>query len=154
MRMSRGTVLLGLAAALLAAGCGSDEGTGSTTSPTALSVVGTWKATRAEFVSATNSSLRVEVVAGGTSVMLVLESGGTYRQQVTDPGEQGETTTGTWSATKDVLTLTPTGMSWNMQFDMTVSASILTLNGGHVEFDVDRDGVDEEALAYLTLARQ
>jgi len=71
-----------------------------------------------------------------------------------DPGQSGQTTTGTWSATQEVLTFKPAGVTGNIQFDMNLSDSTLTLNGGHVWFDVNGDGRDEGTLAYLTLARQ
>lgn len=139
--------------ASLGACCGG-EGAAGTTGPSGQTLAGTWKATKAEFVGSTNSSLRVELVANGTSLTLTLDAGGTYTQKITDPGQAGQTTTGTWTASKDVLTLKPTGRSGDTQFDMTVSGSTLTLNGGHVAFDLNDDGREEEALAYLTLARQ
>ena len=104
--------------------------------------------------AASNSSQRVEIVALGTTLTLTLDAGGTYSQKITDPGQAGQTTSGTWSASKDVLTLKPTGVSGNTQFDMSMSGSTLTLNGGHVLFDVNLDGRDEEAILNLTLTRQ
>jgi Lipocalin-like domain len=153
-------VLLILSASLLAS-CGGSSGSGGssgdtvTASPSTVSTLaGTWKATRAEFVSTTNSSQRVEIVSQGTVLTLTLDSSGTYTQKIVDPGQAGQTTTGTWTASKDVLQLQPAGMTWTIQFDMTLNGNTLALNGGHVEFDVNLDGKDEEALAYLTLTRQ
>lgn len=147
-------VLLVLATAV-AASCGGDDGNGNPTSPsTQASLAGTWKATRAEFVNASNSNQRVEIVTLGTSLTLTLDSGGSYTQRIVDPGQAGQTTTGTWSASSDVLTLKPAGITGNIQFDMNLNGSTLTLNGGHVEFDVNGDGRAEESLAYITLARQ
>jgi hypothetical protein len=116
--------------------------------------VGTWKATKAEFVNSSNSSQRVEIVALGTSLTMTLDAGGTYTQRIVDPGQTGQTTTGTWSASKDVLTLKPTGMTGNIQFDLNLSGTTLSLNGGHVAFDLNGDGRDEETLAYITLTKQ
>jgi len=147
-------------AVLLCLACGDDNGGGSsggggsTVAPTATGLPGTWKATRAEFVNATNSSQRMEIVSMGTSLTLTFDSSGGYTQKIVDPGQAGQTTTGTWTATKDVLTLQASGMTWNVQFDMTLSGSTLTLNGGHMAFDVNLDGKDEETLAYFTMARQ
>lgn len=93
-------------------------------------------------------------MALGTSLTLTLDSGGSYTQRIVDPGQAGQTTTGTWSASSDVLTLKPAGITGNIQFDMNLNGSTLTLNGGHVEFDVNGDGRAEESLAYITLARQ
>lgn len=122
--------------------------------PSAQTLAGTWKATRAEFANASNLSQKVEIVALGTTLTLTLDAGGTYSQKITDPGQGGQTTTGTWSSSKDVLTLKPTGISGNTQFDMSMSGSTLTLNGGHVLFDVNLDGRDEEAILNVTLTRQ
>jgi hypothetical protein len=135
------------------AACGGSGGS-SPTSPTGQTLAGTWKATKAEFVGATNSSQRVEIVAMGTTLILTLDGSGSYTQKITDPGQGGQTTTGTWSASKDVLTLKPAGRSGDIQFDMTLNGTTLTLDKGHVSFDVNLDGRDEEALASLTLVRQ
>jgi hypothetical protein len=146
--------------ATVLAACGGGDGGGSggggtPASPsTVSSLAGSWKATRAEFVSASNSSQRVEVCAKGTTLALTLDPGGTYTQKITDPGQAGQTTTGTWSATKEVLSLKPAGMIWAVEFDFNLAGNTLTLNGGHVLFDVNGDGQDEESLAYFTLARQ
>lgn len=136
---------------VVAAACG---GGTNPNAPSPDTLAGTWKATRAEFANASNPGQRVEVVALGTALTLTLDAGGTYSQTIVDPGEAGQTTTGTWSSSKDVLTLKPAGTSGNTQFDMTMSGSTLTLSGGHVLFDVNRDGRDEEAILSLTLARQ
>lgn len=145
------TVARLLLAALVsfAVSCGKD----SPTSPSAQTLAGTWNATRAEFVNAANSGQRVEIVAMGTTLTLTLDSPGTYTQKITDPGHAGQTTTGTWSASKDVLTLKPSNTSGNTQFDMTFDGNSLSLSGGHVTFDFNDDGLNEEALAYLTLVR-
>jgi hypothetical protein len=133
---------------------GSSGGGGSTVAPSTSGLVGTWKATRAEFVNTTNSSQRVEIVSMGTSLTLALDVSGSYTQKIVDPGQAGQTTSGRWTSTKDTLALTPGGMTWQIEFDMTLSGSTLTLNGGHVAFDVNVDGKDEETLAYFTLVRQ
>ena len=154
--MQRLTGVLLLLLAVCVASCGSgDDGNGNPTSPsTQATLAGTWKATRAEFVNASNSSQRVEIVALGTTLTLTLDSGGSYTQKIVDPGQAGQTTTGTWSASKDVLTLKPTGSTGNTQFDMTLNGSTLSLSGGHVAFDVNGDDREEETLAYFVLTRQ
>jgi hypothetical protein len=138
--------------ALISVCCGG--GNGSTTGPSQTTLAGTWKASRAEFVSASNSSVRVEAVSRGYTILLTLEGGGTFKQVTTEPGKASETMTGTWSASSDVLTLKPSGVSFNIQFDMTLNGNALTLNGGHVQFDVNGDEADEEAILNLTMARQ
>ena len=55
-----------LIASFAAAACSG----GSPAAPSPQTLAGTWNATRAEFVSASNSSLRVEVIAQGTTIVL------------------------------------------------------------------------------------
>jgi hypothetical protein len=96
----------------------------------------------------------VEIVSHGTVLILTLEANGSYAQAITDPGQQGTKQTGTWSASRDVLTLRPAGVSFTIQFDYTLNGNTLTLTGGHVEFDVNGDGANEETILNATLARQ
>ncbi|MGE5360070.1 MAG: hypothetical protein ACM3NQ_13715 [Bacteroidales bacterium] len=143
--------LVPLLMALVGVCCG---GGGSSTAPSPTTLAGTWKASRAEFVSASNSGVKVEAVSQGYSILLTLESAGTYRQVVTAPGESGETTTGSWSASSDVLTLKPAGVSFNIQFDLALNGNTLSLSGGHVQFDINGDNVDEETILNLAMTRQ
>jgi hypothetical protein len=150
-----GAVIVVLSSLAGACGGGGDTGSGVTTSPSAVATLtGSWKAAKAEFVNISNSSQRIEIVSMGTTVTLTLDSSGSYTQKIADPGQAGRSTSGTWTASKDVLQLQPAGMSGNMQFDMTLSGNTLSLNGGHVAFDVNLDGKDEETLAYFTMIRQ
>lgn len=113
-----------------------------------------WQATRAEFISSANSNVRIEVVSRGTTVALVLDAAGTYTRTITDPGQTPDVETGTWSASQDVLTLRPTGMPFSIEFNYSLNNTTLTLSGGHVEFDVNGDGMMEEAILNLTLTRR
>ncbi len=139
-------------AAIFSVCCGS--GSSSTTAPSPTTLAGTWKASRAEFVSASNSSVRVEAIAQGYTIVLTIDSSGSYRQVVTEPGQSGQATTGTWTAGSDVLTLRPSGVSFTIEFDMTLNGNTLVLNGGHVQFDVNKDDIDEEAILNLAMSRQ
>jgi hypothetical protein len=155
--------------AAVAAGCGGDSGSesasgsgsspssptpsGSSSTPTASGLEGSWLATKAEFVSTANSSKRVDVVAKGTKVTLAF-TGNSFTFTMTDPGVAPNVTTGTWTASRDTMSLTPSGMSWSWQFDMSQSGNSLTLNGANVEFDFAANGVKEQAKLYMTLARQ
>lgn len=143
-----------VAATALGGSCGGGGGSFTSASQATETLVGTWRATKAEYTSRGNSSLRVDVVAQGTVVTLVLEPGGSFRLTITDPGLAGSVVTGTWSASRDVLTIAQSGQSGQTQFDMTLSGSTLTLNGGHVLFDFDDDGAGEESVLNMTLTRQ
>lgn len=143
-------LILVVSVAAAACGCGGNSATG----PSPQTLAGTWNATRAEFVSASNSNLRVEVVAQGTAIALTFDAAGTYTLRTTAPGSAPETETGTWSASSDVLTLRATGQSGESQFGMTLSGNTLSLSGGHRLFDINNDDHDEETILNMTLTRQ
>jgi hypothetical protein len=142
---------LGVAVLVAAAGSCSKK---SPTAPSAGGLPGTWRATMAEFIDRSNPGVRIEVIARGVSIVLVLVDGGSFTLTTTVPGVAPEVETGTWTSSSDVLTLRRAGTSGDTQFDMTLSGDTLTLRGGHVLFDVDDDDVDEEAELNMTLARQ
>jgi hypothetical protein len=137
-------------------GCGGGDGGGSSpagASATGGGLTGTWRATRAEYTSASNSNLRVDTVAQGSSLTLALEVS-SFVLTITDPGEAPNVTNGTWRSSSDTLTLTPAGMPFSWQFDMNLNGNTLTLTGAGVEFDFNADGVFEQARLNLTLVRQ
>lgn len=145
------------AAAVLSAGCGggSDGGSsGNPTGPSGSSLTGTWKATRAEFVGVVNPSQRVEVVALGVSLTLVLDAAGTFTLTVAEPGQPPEITTGAWTSSRDTLRMTPSGMAWSWEFDMNLSGNTLALSNATFEFDVNGDDRDDQTKLSMTLARQ
>jgi len=130
--------------------CGGDGGAG----PSPQSLVGTWGATKAELVMVSNPSTKVDLVAMGGTVQLVLTTANTFTLTVSMPGEPLEQSGGTWSS-GDVLTLTYTsGRSGNQQFDISLSGNTLTLTGADTDYDFDDDGVYEAAKVNLALLRQ
>jgi hypothetical protein len=139
-----------VAAAILAPAC--DKDGSSPSAPTAQTLEGTWRATRAEFVSIASSSRRIDVVAQGATVTLAF-AGNNYTFTLAQPGQAPVVQTGAWSASSEVMTLTRTGMSGNQQFDMTFSGNNLTLNGANALFDFNT-GNYEEAKLSMTLVRQ
>ena len=139
-----------LTASLVLAGCGDDDGTG----PSPESLTGTWQATKAEMVSAANPSLKIELISLGATLELVLSTNQAFTMTATIPGEPPEVQTGTWSSSSDVLVLKPSGQTFDWTFDMTLTGTTLTLSGAHVEFDLNDDGVDDEAILNLVMQRQ
>jgi hypothetical protein len=153
--------------AIITAGCGgssssssSNSSPSSPTSPTTPAspttpqgLEGSWRATKAEFVSAANSSKRVDVVTQGTVVTLAL-TGSSFVYSIADPGKPPNVTNGTWTSSRDTMALKPNGVTWSWQFDMTQSGNNLTLNGASVEFDFAANGVFEQAKLYMALVRQ
>jgi hypothetical protein len=147
--------------ATVAGGCGSNGGSsGGSSSPAAPSgsstpqgLDGTWKATKAEFVSVANSSRKVDVVSQGTVVTLVF-SGSNFVFTIADPGQSPNVTNGTWTSTRDTMSLKPNGVTWSWQFDMAQNGNSLSLSGASVEFDFAANGVMEQARLSMTLVRQ
>lgn len=125
----------------------------SPTAPDPATLVGTWNATKAEFVSVANPTTKQDIVAGGSTVTLALSTN-TFAFTITDPGQVPEAGTGTWSVSSDTLTLAwSTAFSGESQFDFTLSGDHLTLTGGHLPHDFTV-GNFEEALLNLILVRQ
>lgn len=146
--MRRGTVGSIMAALLVAAtACGGDDN-----GPSGDDLVGTWQASKLELVSVANPATKVELIASGGTLVLVLNEAKTFSMTQTVPGSPDEVTTGTWSASIDVLTLTY-GMG-TYQFDMVLSSNTLTLTGADGSYDFNGDDTDEPAKINLTLHRQ
>jgi hypothetical protein len=136
------------ASLVLVAGCKS-----STTPPPADSFVGTWHATKAEFTSVADPGTKVDIVAQGGSVTLVIEAT-TAVMTITKPGEDPLTDEASWSASSDVFTLTWTsGLNGEAQFDYALNGDNLTLEGGHFPFDFTPGDFVESTLD-LILVRQ
>ena len=123
----------------------------SPSSPAASGLPGTWQASRAEYAW---GGVRLDAVSKGARMVLTISPSNTYTMKTIDPGEPEEATAGTWTASTDVLTLRPSGMSWTIEFEMNLSGSSLTLNGGHVAYDINGDDRDEECVLNSTWARQ
>ena len=134
---------LGVAAVALAVACSDDTG------PSEDELVGTWNATKLEFVG---GGLTIDVIAFGATLEMVLRSDQTYTITLGFPGEPSETETGTWSASKDVLTLSDS--DGEMQFDMSLSGNTLSLANADGEFDVNDDGIDDPVKINLTLVKE
>jgi hypothetical protein len=120
------------------------------TSPTTKAPVGTWQATRAEYVSVADPSKKVNLVSEGATVTLVLDAS-TFTFTIAKPGETAQVTTGSWSYTTDTMTLSPSGTSFTWVFELNVSQESMTLSGAHVEFNFS--GTPEEAILTLVLYR-
>jgi hypothetical protein len=144
---SRAAVILAGLVALAVGGCKDSTG------HDAKSLIGTWRATKAEFVSVANSNTKVDIIAQGSTLTLVLSSNA-FVLTITDPGQNPEVSNGAWSSSIDVLTLVPSsGWQGESQFDMSLSGNQLTLTGGHMPFEFT-PGNPEEAILNLILVRQ
>jgi len=144
----RSIVLAVMAVALLlGAGCK------SSTAPDEEGFVGTWRATKAEYTSVATPANKVDIIAAGSTLTLVLNTS-TAVMTITDPGESPVVMNANWSASVDILTLTWTsGSSGETQFEYVLDGDELTMSGGHMPFDFT-PGVPEEAILDLILVRQ
>jgi hypothetical protein len=129
----------------------SPSGPSGTSSSTGIE--GTWKATSAVFVSVANSTKRTDVVAQGAVVTLVIASSG-FTLTFFYPDRSPAVTTGSWTSSRDTLTLKPSGVSWSWQFDMSQNGNNLSLGNAGFEFDFSGTGVNEQAKLSMTLVRQ
>jgi len=115
------------------------------TAPKPEQLAGTWTATQAEYVSKSSSS-RVDLVANGGAVILLLEVDGHYVYVEVPSGSAPDTTRGRWQATGDVMELTPEGSPFSAMFDLTFSGNSLRLTGGDVIHDFGNGSPEESDL--------
>jgi hypothetical protein len=141
-------VIIVVLAAVSLLGCRKE----SPTAPGVQGLPGSWRATRAEFVSRANPSVRVEIIARGSTMTLLLNEAKTFTLTINTPGEAPKVEQGTWNNSVDILTLKRTGQSGESQFDYTLSGDTLMLAGGSALFAFDT--VLEEAILNATFARQ
>jgi hypothetical protein len=116
--------------------------------------IGTYDATKAEFVSVANPNLWADLVAQGWTVVLEINAN-TLTMQFQPTGDPAVIATGTWSASGDVLTVNWTsGFSGESEFDyiFNSSGSQLTLTGGHVSGEI-AFGNPAEAILNLILEK-
>jgi hypothetical protein len=136
-----GFVVLGL----MAVGCG------SSTAPPADDFVGTWHATKVEYVS--NGGMgTVDIVALGSTVTLQLNADKTAVLTITPAGGAPQVTSGTWSNSIDVFNFT-VGASNGWSWDYALSGGTLTLTGADSSYDFNSDNVQDDAKFNLTLTK-
>ena len=133
---------------MILSGCGSDKATG----PASDDILGTWNATKDEYVSKSTST-KVDLIAAGGTATIELRSDQTFAFTCTPSGDTAQVTTGTWELPGDIFRATATGMSWPWEWDVTLAAGVLTLTGAGAEYDCDHDGTPEDATWNLTFVR-
>lgn len=92
-------------------------------------------------------------MAQGATVTLVLSSSG-FTWTIAYPEKAPSVVSGSWTSSRDMLSLKPTGMSWSWQFDYSLTGNSLSLSGGSAEFDFSGSGAPEQAKLSMTLVRQ
>jgi hypothetical protein len=121
---------------------------GSTAGPSPASIVGTWQASKVQYVSTTGLGT-VDLIAQGGSATLELNADHTFRYTCTPAGKPAEVLTGTWDVS-DVLSLSMSPTN-EMQFDASLSGNTLTLTGAYRDYDFNNDGMGEPARLNMTL---
>ncbi len=139
--MNHRTLLTLAAIGVVSAACG-----GGTSSPSTQSFAGTWNASKYELVSTSSPATSVNLAAQGVSASLVLNADNTFRTTLAIPGQPDEVSTGTWSASGDVLTLRQSApFNSTFEFNYVLSGNKLTLTGADSEWDFNADGTPEPA---------
>ena len=130
MQPSRAMTLAVVLTGVLA-GCGSDS-TGVESD-----IVGTWHATRLEFVNNANPANTVEAIALGATVTMIFNATHTFSLTLTLPGQPAEVSSGTYVVTATTLTITVTSENpvQTLNFAMSLSGNTLTLTGGTTTFN-------------------
>ncbi|HEV8149419.1 MAG TPA: hypothetical protein VGP61_04475 [Gemmatimonadales bacterium] len=145
---ARPLVLVGVAVGAVAA-CGGDS-----TGPSLPDIVGTWNATKLEFVSKANAATKADVVALGATVHLVIAANNTFTSTLTPPGQPPDVGNGTYVETATTLTVTTTSDTPPeiLVFSMVLSGTTLTLTGASSTFDFGSGPVP--VFVNLTLTKQ
>jgi hypothetical protein len=132
-------------ATLIAAACGSG------TAPPVDDFLGTWHATKVEYVSTAGLGT-VDLMTLGGAATLQLDADSTATLTITPAGGAPQVTTGTWSRSLDVFNFTvgpASGWSW----DYALAGGVLTLTGADTSYDFDHDGTQDDAQFNLTLTK-
>jgi hypothetical protein len=127
---------------LAVAGCGGM----SAEAPSVENFARSWQLTSCEYVHATDPSRKVDLVAEGWTIWLYVNDNGMFRYATTPPGGQESFIDGAWSASAEIVTLTPDGTGGDWQFTGAVGEESATLRGASAEYDFDGDQVPEPAI--------
>ena len=131
-----------------------NDSTGAGNGIEVADLVGTWNATVLEFTNQANTSQKVDLIAMGGSVSMVVSSNGNYALTITFPGDPAEVEAGTISINGNLLTLTETGEVDPTEFVANLSGNTLTLTSSDEEYDFDDDDSDEPASLRVVFAKQ
>lgn len=117
-------------------------------------LVGTWNATSVEFTNVANPSEKVDLIAEGGSVRLVIQASGSYTLTLGFPGEPDETEQGAVEIEGNRFTLAGSNPDDDNVFNYTLVNNTLTLTANDESFDFDDNGDDEPASLRVVLVKQ
>jgi hypothetical protein len=116
-------------------------------------ITGTWTATKIEYVGKASPSTTVDLISAGGAGTLVLNADRSYQLTVTPNNGQPMVTEGTWELDSDVMTMSPEGLPFDLQFDVGFSDDSLSLTGADAEYDFNGDQNPEQADLNMVFTR-
>lgn len=116
-------------------------------------LIGSWNATKYEFVNNANSSQKADLLAQGVSLALTVAAGGSYSAVITNPGQEPDTTSGTIAIDGNTLTIAESGQGSPTPVSFSLSGNTLTLTDPDESIDFDNDGTDESATLTIVFQR-
>ena len=127
----RKRALLATALAAGLASCGGDS-----TDNNNVSLLGTWTLTKFEFVNASNSTIKTDLIALGGSGTITFNANASWSSSLTVPGQGTLSASGTYTETATSLTIVTNDVPPETSvFAKGLSAHILTLTGGSTTFN-------------------
>ncbi len=126
---------------VLSVACG-----GGVSGPSESSLVGTWHATKMEYISKAGGG-QVELVSQGWAAVLSLDADRTGTLAVTPAALPAWSWTGVWEVDGDLFRIAGQGA------DITLSGGTLRLNGFDGVYDFDGDGTPDPAKLNLVLVQ-
>ena len=136
--------MAGLVLAMAGAGCGG--GGDKIEAPSTQTFARTWHLTKCEYVNVANTSQKVDLIASGWVIDLIVSDNMTYLFSATPPGGTVHTSGGTWSVSGSMVNFTPDGSSYSWQFTAQVTETTMTLSGADAEYDFNNDGTPDAAI--------
>jgi hypothetical protein len=148
--MKRSRVFIGgLLAVVLAAGCGSDDGSAPNGDLTLEGLVGTWNATLFKYTSRTNPNLSVDAIAAGGVASMSVGSEGDYSVVVVIPGDPVNVIKGSLVVTDGTIVVHDAREDETLTFQATITGLALAMLTNHATFDFV--GAGNEELATLEI---
>jgi hypothetical protein len=120
-------------------------------------LVGTWDATKFEFIDAAGGDpvRTFDVILVEGSVTIVLGADSTYEVTVTLPFASPEVETGTWVVDGSRLTLTSGGVTNEVTvLEVELTGTTLTVTADDLVFDIDEDGDEDPVLLEATFVKR
>lgn len=116
--------------------------------PTPENFARNWQLTKCEY-RAKAGSARVDLIAQGWVINLLVGEDGRFTYFATPPGGVLQTIDGTWQASGHVVTMSPQGVGYQWSFTAKVQETSMTLDGASAEWDLNNDGTPEDVTWHM-----